>query len=386
MIRGGIALAGKWVQAGQRLAGGVRTQVRRWRRKPQRVLLLKTWNDRLGDLILITGTLRHYRRLYVGCRLELACPDPYVELFQDCPHLDAVVPLSTYFQSVMGKSRPSVLNAGRYDRVISLRRPPRLQDYQLVASFLPSWTAGITGDRLLIDVPTAARHEAQLDCAVPVSVRDTPEHELDMQVALLRAQGMVVQAIDELWPEFWTRSDDGRLLDAQMHSETSGHPIIVFSPCGNASIRDWNPSGFLQVFEALAPCTLVLTGKQRDAHFISGMDLHELQGVRLINLIGQTSINEMVETVRRADLVIGVESAIFHVAVAMRKPVVCIAGGGHWGRFAPWGIKDRTRVLTHRLGCFGCGWKCYRTAVECIQRVTAEEVIRNARDLLSVKL
>jgi ADP-heptose:LPS heptosyltransferase len=381
MIGAGTAIARKILQESLHLAGGVRAQIRHWRKSPPRVLLLKTWNDRLGDLVLVTGTLRHYRQLYAGCRLELACPDLYVDLFRHSPHLDAVVPLSSCFQMVLGKRQPSAWNAGRYDRVVFLRRPPRTKDYRLLESFGPAWTAGMTGDRLLIDAALAAQHEARLDLAVPVPVQNPPVHELDMQLALLRAQGAEVKSIDELWPEFWTRPDDGKLPAEQLRGISRDHPVIVFSPCGNAAIRDWNPASFLRVFEALAPCTLVLAGTERDARFIEGMGLHGLGGVRVVDLVGKTSLNELVETIRRADLVLGTESGVFHVAAALRKPVVCIAGGGHWGRFVPWGLADRTRVLTNRLDCFGCGWKCIRPTVECIQDISVEQVVRAVREL-----
>ena len=112
------------------------------------------------------------------------------------------------------------------------------------------------------------------------------------------------------------------------------------------------------------------------------MVLPALSGVHLINLVGQTTVNELVEVVRRAQLFIGADSATFHVAAALRKPAICLAGGGHWGRFVPWGMTERTKVLTHKLDCFGCNWACGRATVDCIAGIETDDVIRHARELL----
>ena len=366
--------------------GRWRAWTRRFCGAPRRVLLLKTWNDHLGDMILINGTLSHYRRFYAGCQLELACADNYVQLFRHCPHVDAVRPLGEFHFNLGRYHLLKPWNAGRYDRVISMRRNPSKRDYQLLESFRPAWTAALAGDPLLIDPALARQQEELLDCAVPVPASQPPRHELDAQLALLRAQGGAASGTDELWPVFWPEPGRSERRVERMWLELpADRPAIVVAPCGSASIRDWNTDGYRQVAAALSPCTVVLVGTQRDRHFAKHLDWFGLPDVRVANWIGRTDIVELVEVIRKADLVIGAESAAFHVAVALGKRTICIAGGGHWGRFVPWGAADRTRVLTHPLDCFGCNWKCHRPTVECIQGVAPETVAQSARELLATR-
>ncbi len=363
----------------------VRKTVRRLGGAPRRVLLLKTWNDRVGDLVLVTGVLRHYRRRYADCRLELACADDYVELFRHCPHVDAVRPLGEFHFNLGGHRRPKPWNAGRYDRVILMRRNPAKRDYRLLDSFRPAWTAALAGDPLLVDPALARQQEELLDCAVPVPAGEPPVHELEAQLALLRAQGGGAAGPEALWPEFWPGPGDAERAAALWRDVPPDRPAIVLAPCGSASVRDWNPAGYREVFAALAPCTVVLAGTQRDRHFAKGMEISGLPGVRVVDLIGRTSIAELVAVIRRADLVMGAESGAFHAAAALGKRAVCIAGGGHWGRFVPWGLADRTRILTRQLDCFGCSWKCRRPSVECIQGVAPADVVQSVRELLAGK-
>lgn len=379
-------LAAETRDKGPRLLGTPRMVFRRWRRNPRKILLLKTWNDHLGDLILISGTLRHYRRLYVDCRLELACPDSYAGYFQHCPHLDAVVPLScfgtTMEKYVKGAPTWSPWNSGRYDRVISLRRTPLEMDYGLIQSLRPAWTAGMTGDHLSLRAAEASKHEALLNCAAAVPWQDPPVHEFEIQLNLLKALGAEVRGPDDIWPECWTTAEDVAQAKTWLTGLAPGIPVLVWAPCGSWPIRDWNAEGYRQVFAALPECALVMVGTGRDAQFTAGMDWSGMSHIRRIDLVGKTSSNELAEVVRKADLVLSAETAVFHLAAMLRRPAICLAGGGHWGRFVPWGLPGRTRVLTRPLECFGCGWICRRPTVECIQGIGPGEVIRHAEELL----
>lgn len=378
-----IGTVRKKVEAlGARGLGVARASFRRLRREPPRVLLLKTWNDRLGDLVLMSGTLRHYRRLYADCRLDLACADPYVDFFRHCPHVDHVAPLSRYCKAQQRYSPPSPWNSGCYDRVVVLRRTPTLRDYVLLDSFRPAWTAGMSGDHLQIPPLEARQQECRLNCAVPVPAQDPPVHEFDMQMRLLRALGAEVPGIDSIWPECWTSAEEASQVDRWFADLTPAKPLVVWAPCGSAPIRDWNVAGFRRVFKSLPTCVLTMTGTLRDAQFAEGMDWEGLSHIRRLDLIGKTTILELVELLRRADLVISAETATFHLAAALRRPAICLAGGGHWNRFVPWGMEDRTRVLTNPLDCFECNWLCTRPTVECLQNLDPEAMVRCVAALL----
>ena len=366
----------------RRLAGAGRRGLRRMLRRPRRVLLLKTWNDRLGDLVLASGTLQHYRRLFADARLELACADPFAEYFRHCPHLDAVVPLGDFGTTRRRYAPASPWNAGRYDRVVLLRRTPNARDYALLDGFRPAWTAGLAGDRLLIDPAEAERHEARLDCAAPVPAPDPQVHELELQAQLLRALGAEVRGAADVWPECWTSAADRERAAGWLSGAEPGRPVVVVAPCGSAPIRDWTAEGFRGLLDALPACTLAWVGTRRDAEWAAALSAIRADSIRHVDLTCKTTINEAAEVVRRADLVVAAEAAVFHLAAALRRPALCLAGGGHWGRFVPWGQADRTRVLTNPLDCFGCNWTCIRPRVECLQGIDSAAAARGAAELL----
>lgn len=105
----------------------------------------------------------------------------------------------------------------------------------------------------------------------------------------------------------------------------------------------------------------------------------------IIDLVGNTSLGELAEVLRGAKVVIANDTGAVHIGVAVDAPVVCILGGGHYGRFLPYEIEasDDNRelpiVVTELMPCFGCNWQCKYPrqkgdAVKCIYEISVEKV------------
>lgn len=112
----------------------------------------------------------------------------------------------------------------------------------------------------------------------------------------------------------------------------------------------------------------------------------------VINAIGKTTLLELVEIMRGASVVITNDTSFVHIAASVNSAVVCILGGGHFGRFLPYDldmVEDQQQIpipIFDRLPCFGCNWKCvfgyhYR-AFECIKDISVDHVFHEATTLL----
>ena len=83
-----------------------------------------------------------------------------------------------------------------------------------------------------------------------------------------------------------------------------------------------------------------------------------------IDLVGKTSLVELVELLRNALLVLSNETSAVHIGAAVGAPVICILGGGHFGRFLPYVVEkpEPSRptpiVVVQPMSCFGCNWQC----------------------------
>ena len=156
--------------------------------------------------------------------------------------------------------------------------------------------------------------------------------------------------------------------------------------------RGWEPEKFVALISRLRQQTaqaIILTGGPGEIQigdYITG----KLPAGAVNNLIGKTSLINLVDLVGNAALVIANETSAIHLAAATQTKSVCILGGGHFERFAPY-----PTYMTHgpvcifsKLQCFCCSWNCKFKIAEnepypCISIVDIESVLAECLKLLA---
>ena len=101
------------------------------------------------------------------------------------------------------------------------------------------------------------------------------------------------------------------------------------------------------------------------------------------DLSGSTTLQELIEVIRGARILIGNDTSAIHFAVAVSVPSVCILGGGHYGRFMPYPENIRGTkpvVANHEMPCYHCNWQCTQPhedtdAVPCITGISVSTVM-----------
>lgn len=159
---------------------------------------------------------------------------------------------------------------------------------------------------------------------------------------------------------------------------------FVVAPGASCQTKRWPVARFASVARWVAKSygwKAVVVGAKAERGL--GETLCQMVGGEAINLCGLTSLAELSAAIHAARLVISNDSSHVHFAFANGTPAVCIAGGGHWGRFLPYptSIDDLPIPVTVSadMDCFGCQWRCkYPVSVEglvrCIDLVTIEDV------------
>ena len=92
------------------------------------------------------------------------------------------------------------------------------------------------------------------------------------------------------------------------------------------------------------------------------------------DLTGRTSLPEMIEWIRRCQLVVTNDTGPMHVAAALRKRVVALFGPTDPRRTGPYGMLPD--VLQAPLACVPCGRaRCANPVpMDCLWRITPEAV------------
>ncbi len=107
------------------------------------------------------------------------------------------------------------------------------------------------------------------------------------------------------------------------------------------------------------------------------------QGLELLDLTGRTTLLEAAEIIRRANLLIGVDTGLTHMGTAFARPTVAL-----FGSTCPYLVTGsaRTRVIYHALPCAPCRRRpTCGGAFTCMRGITPDEVLMNARAAMNAK-
>jgi heptosyltransferase-2/heptosyltransferase-3 len=183
-------------------------------------------------------------------------------------------------------------------------------------------------------------------------------------------------AADHGWAEAWLRAQGLDTADR----------LVVLHPGTAGPSKLWLPERWAAVADSLAGegARLVLTGGPTELALVE--DIAGRMRERPPTLAGQTSVGQLAALLRRAALVMGVDSGPLHLAAAQGVATVHLYGPGDAGRFGPWGAPERHVVVQAALWCSPCGVfdACPRglERPECMQLLDVARVVEVARRML----
>jgi heptosyltransferase-2 len=165
-------------------------------------------------------------------------------------------------------------------------------------------------------------------------------------------------------------------------------PYIVIAPGSVWSTKRWPKHHFAKLTESLLeslPHSLALIGSESDASLCDSI-LPEQYANRVINLAGKLSLDETIDMISRAILLIANDSAPIHLASLVNCPTIAIFGPTHpaFG-FAP--LSDVSFIMQKNLDCRPCSIhgqaQCPLNTHACMEQTLPDEVLRVALNYLS---
>jgi len=175
--------------------------------------------------------------------------------------------------------------------------------------------------------------------------------------------------------------------------EKSRRQGIIIFPGAGVLKRSWGTEKFLALIKLINQQTLqpvYLAGGPHEKK-IGDFLIENLPPKSVNNLIGKTSLPQLAELIGNAALIIANETSAIHIAAATQTNTICILGGGHFGRFAPYPdhIQNRPLCIYEKMECYNCNWNCIFQMMEnesypCISNVSLEKVWKATLQLLPV--
>ena len=125
-------------------------------------------------------------------------------------------------------------------------------------------------------------------------------------------------------------------------------PLVVISPCSsqrNRNYRNWSIASYATVIQHLQgkhSCNVVLTGGNTPLEREYGTALSTDGAEPARNLMGKTSLKELLALISAADLVICPDSGPAHMATAVNTPVIGLYATSNPDRTGPFLSRDLT--------------------------------------------
>jgi ADP-heptose:LPS heptosyltransferase len=346
---------------------------------PPKVLLVRY--DGIGDFVLFTATLPSYRQVFPKSTLVLVVRESVYDLAKDCPHVDEVwsLDIKKFRRNLAERVRWMWrLATEGFDLAINTVYSVDL-DY---LECLIGWTGA----------PRRIAHQCHNgEGRGPKGRRWYTEF-----VESAKGTRFEIQRNNDL-VTFFGSSAPGRRASLWISDKDVEHArrlvphlrgkaYAILAPGALTGIKIWPSQRFVDALGKIAtvtPMDWVLTGSMSETDLCGSID-HALRidGVAVTNLCGLTTTRDLASIVRDAVVCFGNDSALMHLAAAMRVPALCILGGGQPGRFLPYPDDPLVHVVTNPLPCYGCDWRCTQSEVACILGVSVAQIVDALHALL----
>ncbi len=366
---------------------------------PERYLLVQL-ADR-GDLILTTPALAALREAHPDAHLTLLTSSHSAPLVEHNELVDAVITFDRdSFNSSKALLRPAnlrrILNLrrGGYDTVIFFHHfTLRLGTLKFALIALAAGAkrrVGLDNGRgwflthRLPDAGFGAKHQAQywLNLVGLVGADSAPRPA----VVATAASQLISDVGKDLRPSPTAEPED------KTGVSTPPKIIIHAGSGGYSTARRWSPESFAVVGDALQTAydaQIILVGGAGDGSAAVKAAMHS----EALDLTGQTtSLPELAGVIQSADLFIGGDSGVSHLAAAVGTPVVAVFGPSNPEAWSPWNPAGIVSIVRSAPECSPCNYVGHSIGLRdgcpartCMRMVTPEQVVTAAREVLDSK-
>jgi heptosyltransferase II len=309
--------------------------------KPFRILIRgSNW---LGDSVISIPAVRAIKRGRPDAHVTVFTPEKLAAVWRLVPEVDEVISLG---RKSIWQARALIRAAPRFDAGILFPNSLRVA--------LELWLAG---------VPRRVGYAGHgrrwfLNQVVRQKERNgPPPHQAEHYLDLARSLGAEAE-LDEIAIAPVSR--------AGARSDRIGLcPGAEYGPA-----KRWLPERFAAVAAAIGG-QWVLFGTAKDAAV--GAEIAAALGERCLNLIGLTTLEQLIDELGKCRLLLTNDTGTMHLATLLGIPVVAVFGSTEPSLTGPLGTGNR--VVRHQVECSPCFLRECPLDFRCMKAVSAEEVV-----------
>ena len=220
----------------------------------------------------------------------------------------------------------------------------------------------------------------------------TSPHVLDGFMAFAQAMGIpsIKTAVNNKATPSWNIpiSDEAILSTAKLVN--SDLPLAVICPAASKPERNWHSTGYAQTADYLGSLgyRVILCGSPTDVEKELAQRIDDESQVDVLNLVGKTSLKQVLALLTSADMVIAPDTGAAHMAVAVGTPAIGLYAHSNPKRTGPYNYQhyvvscyEESVKQQHGKTVSELKWGIRAKGGELMQQITLEQVIEKI-DLL----
>ena len=171
-------------------------------------------------------------------------------------------------------------------------------------------------------------------------------------------------------------------------AEVADDLVVVMQPFSAVRHKQCPPALYRHMIESFPSGTrVVITGTRSDLDAnVEFKALLDLSGVTFDDRV----FEDLVPMLRGARLVVSVDTALMHLAVAVGAPTLCLASAAYVDEIVPYDpaiTPPNARFIHHSMPCEGCLGDCILPAENgmfpCVARLDEDKILAAARSMMA---
>ena len=337
--------------------------------KPERILIIRP--SALGDVCRSVPLAAAIKKNRPSAEIHWLVNAPFTAVLEAHPAIARVIPFD---RKALGKQSRRLNLAP----IVGFLRSLRAQKYDIVIDAQGLARSGLFA--FASGAPIRVGHADARELGwlgLNRRVAPTPgEHTVDRMMSLLAPLGITEPEPDM---RLFARETDQAWRDAQ--PELS-EPYLVFAPTSLWPGKRWPIERFTQLARQLISMgqRIAVIGAPGEEPQCEPLLALKTEGLPVINLVGKTSVGQMLAVIEKARIILANDSAALHMAVGFDRPIVGLFGPTRTGLVGPY--RQDNNVLQHVSASDRLDHKDTDLGLKLMSRITTDEVQSRFSELL----
>ena len=329
----------------------------------------------IGDVIAITPSIRALKQRFPNVNIDIMLRPSMKGVLSGNPHINKIL---LYDKQDFEKRFNFIINEikGKYDVAVLLHPGVDIGNYRiskLLKKAKIPFRIGCTKVGFLEGKGFFMHRKTKPTFRI--------KHKVEDNLDVVRT--VSVDTLDKHL-EIYTTKESDKDIDKLLKKEkiTKKDFIIAIHAAPQHRTHEWLPERFANVADELIKkykSKIIFIGSQKNKEY--NQKIINIMKNKATNLAGKTNIKQFFSAIKRASLVISVDTSAMHVAAAFDKPIVALFGAGNPRIWQPYCNKSIV-IFKDKESCTSCMKHKCKKDYRCMKNITEQNVLNGVEKLL----